>query len=532
MFEAGSLQPSGRVITGGRLLLAFLFLLAVWSDSSQPARLPAETYAILMVYVAWALGLTLLTWRDWWLDARLAVVAHVIDVAVFLAMLYSTEGYTSPYFTFFVFLLLSAAIRWGWRETAATALVVIAAYFATGLLMAPAIEFDTERFIVRTGHLLILSAILIWFGANQRIAWPLRSRFPARGVIRGGDPLLTALDAGMRSLGAQEIGIIWRGSDLEEATFAWVTKGDVARSPVSEETASAKCRVPTLYNLEKCRMLEWGAHGRWKFRRDISPFASLKELSEGLAIPIRSGMGSGIAFFQGIPGLSTDHLEVAFGVGSDIVAQLQTAEALSAAEERSMAKARVAVARDLHDSIVQFLSGIGFRIEALARRLREGSEVGHGLEELKQLVIGEQVHLRAFIGALRTGGSLSTKDMERDIAVLCQRMASQWDIECRCHAEFDDGLLPMRLHLDVIHLIREAVANAVRHGNAGQVNIAIRIEDERLALSIENDGAGIATGETPASLESRVGEAGGMMKVHCEAARTSLYIELPIGVEG
>src|SRR5215218_8310644 len=149
-------------------MLASLFLIAFWADSSQHPR--AVTYVMLAAYAAWSLGVTLLVWNNWWRDARLAAPAHVVDVAVFMVMLYSTEGYTSPYFTFFIFILLSAAIRWGWKETAITAGAIIAIYFAAGLMLGPSPEFEIERFIVRTGHLLIVSTILIWFGANQWIA--------------------------------------------------------------------------------------------------------------------------------------------------------------------------------------------------------------------------------------------------------------------------------------------------------------------------------------------------------------------------
>ena len=33
--EVGPLQPSGRVIAGGRLLLAGLFLIAMWAEGSE-----------------------------------------------------------------------------------------------------------------------------------------------------------------------------------------------------------------------------------------------------------------------------------------------------------------------------------------------------------------------------------------------------------------------------------------------------------------------------------------------------------------
>jgi hypothetical protein len=205
MVEVGSLQPSGRVIASGRLLLGSLFLLAIWSDSSQPARLPAETYALLVIYVAWALTLTLATWRNWWLDARLSVIAHVIDIAVFMAMLFSTEGYTSPYFTFFVFLMLAAAVRWGWRATILTAILMMSLYMLVGMVVSRQNDLALHDFTDRTSHLLILSLILIRFGANQ---W--RSGLVAKTAAYDAEPIL---DESPQETGHQRIG------DADDAAF-------------------------------------------------------------------------------------------------------------------------------------------------------------------------------------------------------------------------------------------------------------------------------------------------------------------------
>ena len=52
---------------------------------------------------------------------------------MFTLMVLLTHGYTSPFFTFFMFLLLSAAIRWGWKATALTAVLVTLLYLIVGL---------------------------------------------------------------------------------------------------------------------------------------------------------------------------------------------------------------------------------------------------------------------------------------------------------------------------------------------------------------------------------------------------------------
>jgi hypothetical protein len=161
---------SGRVISLGRLALACVFLLGVWLDPTQPSRAPGVGYLILALYVIFS-GVQLgLTWNSWWLESRLAAPAHVIDIGVFSVMVFLSEGYTSPFFTFFVFLLLSSTIRWGWRETALTALGVITLFFLAGLaaLEYGEAEFDVQRLIFRSAYLVVLSLILIWFGVNQK----------------------------------------------------------------------------------------------------------------------------------------------------------------------------------------------------------------------------------------------------------------------------------------------------------------------------------------------------------------------------
>jgi signal transduction histidine kinase len=537
MMNLGTLQPSGRVIAGGRLLLAGLFLLAVWADRSQPSLLPGATYVLLAVYLAWSLGITLAIWNNWWADARLAAPAHVVDVAVFVAMLYSTEGYTSPYFTFFVFILLSAAIRWGWRETALTAATVVLIYFTSGLLIPPIGEFDVERFIVRTGHLLILSAILIWFGANQRIAWPLGSWKAPEPAVGGSEPIATALLSAMANLGARQGRLLWRDAESGSVSMTRVDGDKVRRMPVAKGSASAGLAGHALYDVQRNRLLTRDITGRWLFLKaaEFIPawIRDCAQPASGLAVVIRTSGGNGTAMFQQVPNLSTDHLDIADRVGQDLAAQLDAAVAFASIETASMAKARVAVARDLHDSIVQFLAGLGFRLEALVRSGTVDERLSGRLMEIKRLVLDEQEQLRVFIGALSTGGSVTLDDLERDIGGLCKRLAGQWNISCDFAGDCTGGSVPVRLQLELQHLIREGVANAVRHGGAANIRVSLENDARDFRLRIEDDGAGFpaaaeAAPARPDSLAGRVREAKGDLDVRSVPGDTRISIRIPL----
>src|SRR5687768_17167338 len=111
MIQGAFQHRSGRVIALGRLVLAAVFLLAIRLDPTQPSHFENGTYPILAAYLAWAAAYLAITWNNWWLERRLALAAHIVDIAMFGIMVYLTEGYTSPFFTFFVFILLSATIK-------------------------------------------------------------------------------------------------------------------------------------------------------------------------------------------------------------------------------------------------------------------------------------------------------------------------------------------------------------------------------------------------------------------------------------
>jgi signal transduction histidine kinase len=91
----------------------------------------------------------------------------------------------------------------------------------------------------------------------------------------------------------------------------------------------------------------------------------------------------------------------------------------------------------------------------------------------------------------------------------------------------------MRLHLDTHQLIREAVANAVRHARSKTVSVALSTEDEDLRLDINNDGTGankLKEG-SPWSLRERVDEADGTLMLASHNKGTELSITLPLKPE-
>ena len=534
----GLQHPSGRVIGLGRLMLAVLFVVAILIDSSQPAHAPAATYSLLSFYVLFALAIVMTTWRNWWLDARLAGPVHAVDIVVFSLLVLLTEGYTSPFFPFFMFLLLSAAIRWQWRATALTAVLLTLLYLVMGLIaFSSGVEFELQRFVVRTGQLVTLSLIVIWFGANQRRAWPGAGAIPSDARHLPADsPLETGLLAAMTGLGAERGLFVWRGDDRADCSV--ISIGGNLAGPVALPAGAIviPATAPFLYDFGKDRALRFNQVRDFIYFRATEAIlpgaAAAIGLGEGLAVPVRLDRADGLLFLEGLRSLSTDHLDIAEVVSAEAAGRVQRYALLKAAEESAESRSRLTLARDLHDSVVQFLAGAAFRVEAVKRSHAAGRDVEDELNELKQLMLQEQRELRGFITALRGGPLVAFGDLIGDLQLLAERLARQWDVACELVAQPADLMVPTQLRLDANQLMREAVANAVRHAAAKMITIKVSATPDRLDLEAINDGADFklrgGRREVPASLKERVAQAGGTLDLARGMGTTRISISLPI----
>jgi len=518
-------------------MLALLFLVSIWFDQSQPTHFAAQTYTFILLYVLVALTLALLTWHNWWLDARIAIPAHFVDMGVFTAIVFSTNGYTSPFFLFFLLPLLSAAIRWGWRETALTSAALVLFYLTAGLLVSGSQTFELQRFIVRSGHLLILSALLIWFGVHQQFT---RLFFGVdeidRRIGRSEDPIRQALDLAMSAAHARS-GALLLGATQDGPSAGLAVDHGIEQPVTLDLPLFRAAESKLLFDLKADHALARREDGQYRFLSAASVLGTdaLRGLGaqEGLVARIHTAAHRGWLVLWDIGDLSVDFLELGVELGSAVGVVLERNALLSAIEEGAAARTRLSLARDVHDNVVQFLAGAAFRVEAMIRASRTGNEVEPDLKELKGLLIEEQGEIRSFVSALRRERGLELTEAVEEFRTLAARLGRQWSIDCRVHADSADGFIPIRLQLDVQQLLREAVANAVRHGGASEVDVELGVDDGQLRLEVTDNGSGFftANGGTPIkpwSLKERVDRAQGSLSLRSDSASTNILITLPL----
>lgn len=257
------------------------------------------------------------------------------------------------------------------------------------------------------------------------------------------------------------------------------------------------------------------------------------DLSSGLALPIRSERLEAVVYAADIPNLSTDHLAQGEVLIDDLEQLAEGAAYLRALGEATEARVRVNLARDLHDSVAQFLAGVSFRLEAMKRANRPLVELRADIEGFQDELAAEQLHLRELISELRHPRSQGEGVLlAKSLSKLSRRLADQWQIELDCLCE-DDIVISLAMDGELRQMIREAVANAVRHGRADRVQIHVALDDRTLCLDIADNGSGLPGGvgkdaSLPRSLEERSRGLGGSMKVASNGG-TRIEVRVPIG---
>jgi signal transduction histidine kinase len=537
---------SGRVVAVGRAILALYFIFILWADPKQPEAHQEFANIFLFGYAVLSSGYVLATWNRWWLEARLSLPFHGFDLLLFGVLNYVTSGYASPFFLFFIFIILSSSLRWGWRETLATAAALIAVYAIEGVSASTwgTDAFDLERFVLRVLYMLVFTALmLLWFASRSAITGPI---LPPDVQPKGAEDFFRASLAGIAErLGGGRAAAIWYDEEEPWHYVVSLRDGEILAERLEPEAfdpivAPEAGDSIMIFDVGRRAVLR----GRWPrakpepMREPIAPaLAARYGLSCGIRIPIRSGDIQGELIVGAIEGLSADDLATAATVHEEVAGALERAELVRANERAAIIQARLSFARDVHDGMIQFLAGVALRLEGVKRH--EQSKAVAEIDDLQAELAREQQDLRALIRRLKGGGGVAAVDAAATLRPLADRLARQWGIELSVDDAGGPVLVDSRLETEIHNLVREAAANAARHGGARRVAVALAAGEHQLQLDISDDGCGLAERGRfrhadiaaarigPRSIFDRVQQRGGTLDIESGADGMRLSILIP-----
>jgi signal transduction histidine kinase len=218
---------------------------------------------------------------------------------------------------------------------------------------------------------------------------------------------------------------------------------------------------------------------------------------------------------------------------------VRTMTARERREYQAVLSERNRVARELHDTLEQGLTGISLQLDAVAGTVQSSpSAARRSLEVARQMLRYSLEETRRSVMDLRSQ-ALESNDLPAALSELAQQMTLGTPIAATVKTE---GL---RRRLDAAvehHLLRiglEAVTNAVKHSGARRIDILVRFSPDATELVVTDDGCGVQSHEEGEldgghfglqGMRERANKIGAVLEVEGRAPRgTRMSVAVPAG---
>ena len=514
-----------RVLAIGRAFLTVSGLVAIYIDPTEPARLAALTYAVLFGYAIYSLIVLAFVHRATHLAPRDGEILHGIDILWTAVLTFVSNGIGSPFFLFFIFVVLAAAYRWGFRGTMVTGAVVVALFGVEtsiaalgpwrGLFSIGA--DDINRTIMRVAYLLLTAFLVGYLGEEEKAlraeiaAMAEASRQPRVDLGLGGSVTAVAREL-LRTFDAAAVDFVIQDFETRR-TMLW---------RVEPSDASSTSRRALHLELDPSQQAAWlfddpgrawhakktpdgsalsarvAEPGVWPLQRNTVSLPPTLAEARPFTTVIVSNMGlpeewrGRVYLFDAVNAGNLERsLHFLESLTEHITPALTNVFLLRRLRSRAGAVERARVARELHDGAIQALFGIEMKIEALRRQTAlTSAAMDAELGDVQQLLQREVLALRELMQALRPI-ELETSDQLPDVlASLVERFRRDTGVSARFVWTGGPISLPAPTALELARIVQEALVNVRKHSRARNVLVRLTNSDQTCSLVIEDDGQG------------------------------------------
>ena len=150
------------------------------------------------------------------------------------------------------------------------------------------------------------------------------------------------------------------------------------------------------------------------------------------------------------------------------------------------------IGHDLHDGVCQQLAGIALLTASLADEL-ENQHAGSAAEaERISALLNEAIEQTRGVARGLFPVRLEEKGLVSALEELAANAGELYKLNCRFVTEQPPAAVEKGIALHLYYIVLEAVANAFKHGSAGNVTIRLEPAEWGFRLSVQDDGIGFA----------------------------------------
>jgi signal transduction histidine kinase len=202
---------------------------------------------------------------------------------------------------------------------------------------------------------------------------------------------------------------------------------------------------------------------------------------------------------------------------------------------------RTRLARELHDTLEQVLTGIGLQVDIAGEVVETDPASGkRHIKLVRNLMTQTQLELRRSIWDLRSR-ELEQFDFPNALRINAHRVTDGANLKLEIATTGRQRLLSEVTEENLLRISQAAITNIVKHAQASDINILLHFGEREVTLRIQDNGQGFdpqkASGATEGhfgllGISERVKRLNGSMKITSEPERGScLEVQVPINMD-
>ncbi|HAM14738.1 MAG TPA: hypothetical protein DCP91_02510 [Eggerthellaceae bacterium] len=326
--------------------------------------------------------------------------------------------------------------------------------------------------------------------------------------------------------------------DIDGKRFVkYASHDELVESAVAQVTVTPSVgRMANLLNFGELIVMDY----EHPHEKDVIPDAAIElGYRSAVSIPLSSSSGVlgmlSVVFAEELP-FAEDDFDFLLEIGRILGTLVQRVQMSKKDLEFKMLKERKQLSSEIHDNISQMVSALAIRADIASSCLDDGD-----LDALDSEIDAISVQARQVTKVLREEMiSLRTPiegagDVGADLAEILDRFEGQWGIGVLLTVRGDECIVVSEYaRLQLARIFNECLQNVLRHSRATQVQVVIGRKNNRVLISISDNGVGFDIARVAPErlgikiMRERAASAGGKVSVASGSQGTTVFIEMPV----
>jgi NarL family two-component system sensor histidine kinase LiaS len=195
------------------------------------------------------------------------------------------------------------------------------------------------------------------------------------------------------------------------------------------------------------------------------------------------------------------------------------------------------ISRELHDRVLQVLTGIQLRSElCLNELIGKPQELERELKTITEAAYKAATEIRSLLLEKQQVANLTAGTLERRLKDEMEIFRARTGLKLKFKCTIGAHDLPYEVEQELYFALREGIINAIRHSRASELNLSLTQSQTTCRVSLKDNGVGFDSTSAPAGggfglkgMRERIEKVGGRLGMETAPGKgTHVSIEVPL----